>query len=92
VVADVKLFDRVFGALALASILAFNMWFTWHVDGNSAQRAEESKTRIQTSLCEVFAAELALYRENPPENETRQKRFETYSGLWNDNCTGEEGS
>ena len=91
-VADVKPFDRVVGALALASILAFNMWFTFYVDSRSADRAENGKVQLQDSLCEVFAEELALYRENPPDNETRQARYETYSGLWNDNCTREEGS
>ena len=60
--------------------------------GVGKKRAEESRVRFVTGLCRVFSEELALYRENPPDSPTRQARFETYSGLWNDYCTGNEGS
>ncbi len=84
--------ERILGALALASILGFSMWYTGWVNGKSAERAEINRERIETALCEVFDKELALYRENPPDTPARQARFETYSGLWNDHCTGKEGS
>lgn len=85
--------ERLFGLLALLSLLAINVGYVHYVNHRSAQRAEVNRIRTETSLCEIFGAELALYRENPPDNPTRQARFEVYSGLWNSHCTDEkEGS
>lgn len=70
-----KPFDRIFGLAALVAILAFNVWYTHHVNAES-----------QARQCEDYAAELALYAEIPPDSPARQSRFELYERKWAEKC------
>ncbi len=69
-------FDRLFGALALLTILAFNMWYTSWVNGRSAERQ-----------CEDYANELALYTEVAPETPARKARFDMLDREYREHCS-----
>lgn len=69
-VADVRGIDRLLGALALASILAFNAWYIHHVNTNSAQRQ-----------CTLINAQVRVYDEDPPTTSTGQGLAEAYRTL-----------
>lgn len=73
-VADVKPFDRIIGALALVSILVFNMWYIHHVEGNSARRQ-----------CTLINAQVRVYDEDPPSTSTGQGLAEAYRTLKSEN-------
>lgn len=70
-----RTWERVAGILAFASIVAANVWYTNYAIEGSERRQ-----------CEVFAIELDFYRESPPDNELRQRRYEIYQREWDKHC------
>lgn len=75
-VPDVSKWERIGGILALVTILALNFWYVNWVNARSQERQ-----------CEVYAADLEVYAENPPDTPVRQKRYDVYKREWDNHCS-----